>query len=68
MPTKQDGRWVKQSIATTRQAVANAQKRRIPKFKHPEKGKAGAPATSAPEAPAEATAGDAAAKPDPASE
>lgn len=54
MPTKQDGKWVKQSIAITRQAVANAQKRRIPTFKHPPKGKPPKPASAADEPPAEA--------------
>lgn len=63
MPTKQDGKWVKQSIATTRQAIANAQKRRIPTFKHPPKGKPSKPVSPAAESPPEAASDAPAAAP-----
>ncbi len=45
---KQDGGRIRANIAMTRQAIANAQKRGIPKFNHPTRSKPASPVTEPP--------------------
>ena len=53
MTIKTDSKRIRDSIASTRQAMVNARNRTIPKFEHPERPKR---ATSEPAKPTEATA------------